>query len=420
MRKVKSVVLVVFMLLATSTIANADSGVKIKVNGELIANADAVIQNGTTLLPVRGIGVALGSDVTWDNATKTAIVEKDDTKVVVPIGERYILVNGQAKNLVVVAQVINGRTYLPLRVMGEALNCNINWDGATRTVEISNNSKNKDLFEVDDSVEPGPFFLEDRIYLTEGETVPVRVYNGGLIKYSGDSISCEWGVHNNENVIMVEGLHKGNSTLTLSNGIKSAKITVSVVGDTETNYLQQKSKRVAEGYDIQSKQETLIATEERSKEKYGIKLESIYEKNYIEKDDVLVIPIDSKIPLTGTFYLNMSGDAHIWPTMGKYDNRPALFIKGIQQTSTNIILRYINDNTNTLDFEKIEWAGEPKLIWEREDVRTTIDSNRVDTAVWEFEIRVVNGNNKELKKQNEERLSNGISYDLYLKEQEEQ
>lgn len=226
MRKVKSVVLVVFMLLATSTIANADSGVKIKVNGELIANADAVIQNGTTLLPVRGIGVALGSDVTWDNATKTATVEKDDTKVVVPVGERYILVNGQAKNLVVVAQVINGRTYLPLRVMGEALNCNINWDGATRTVEISNNSKNKDLFEVDDSVEPGPFFLEDRIYLTEGETVPVRVYNGGLIKCSGDSISCEWGVHNNENVIMVEGLHKGNSTLTLSNGIKSAKITV--------------------------------------------------------------------------------------------------------------------------------------------------------------------------------------------------
>lgn len=304
--------------------------------------------------------------------------------------------------------------------MGEALNCNINWDGATRTVEISNNSKNKDLFEVDDSVEPGPFFLEDRIYLTEGETVPVRVYNGGLIKCSGDSISCEWGVHNNENVIMVEGLHKGNSTLTLSNGIKSAKITVSVVGDTDTNYLQQKSKRIAEGYDIQSKQETLIATEERSKEKYGIKLESIYEKNYIEKDDVLVIPIDSKIPLTGTFYLNMSGDAYIWPTMGKYDNRPALFIKGIQQTSTNVILRYINDNTNTLNFEKIEWAGKPKLIWEREDVRTTIDSNRVDTAVWEFEIRVVNGNNKELKKQNEERLSNGISYDLYLKEQVEQ
>ena len=116
----------------------------------------------------------------------------------------------------------------------------------------------------------------------------------------------------------------------------------------------------------------------------------------------------------------MSGDAYIWPTMGKYDNRPALFIKGIQQTSTNVILRYINDNTNTLNFEKIEWNGKPKLIWEREDVRTTIDSNRVDTAVWEFEIRVVNGNNKELKKQNEERLSNGISYDLYLKEQVEQ
>ena len=41
---------------------------------------------------------------------------------------------------------------------------------------------------------------------------------------------------------------------------------------------------------------------------------------------------------------------------------------------------------NISNFEKVEWIGEQKLIWEREDVRTTIDPNKVDTVVWEFEI----------------------------------
>lgn len=325
MKRIKVFLLFVVMLLGMSTIALADSGVKIKVNGKILSDAQAIIQHGTTLLPVRSIGTALGGDVTWDSATQTAIVEKGDIKVVAPIGERFILVNGEAKNLVVVAQVINGRTYLPLRVMGEALNCNINWVNETKTVEISNSGGNKDLFEVDDTVELGPFFLDNKIYLTVGETVPVRVHNGGLIKWSDDNINCEWGTHNGENVVMVEGLHRGNCTLTLSNGIESAKITVSVVNETDANYLLQKAERVATGYDIHIRQETLIATEERVKNEYGIELECVYEKNYIEKGDVLIIPIDSDVPLTGTFYLNISGDAYIWPTMEMYNGKPALF-----------------------------------------------------------------------------------------------
>lgn len=412
MKKIRLLITAMVMLLMMSTIAMADSGVKIKVNGKILSDAKAIIQHGTTLLPVRSIGTALGGEVTWDSATQTAIVEKDDITVVAPIGERFILVNGEAKNLVVVAQVINGRTYLPLRVMGEALNCTINWINETKTVEINTIGNNKDLFQVDDSVELGPFFLEDRIYLTVGETVPVRVYNGGLIKCSDDNISCEWGTHNGESVVMVEGLHNGNCTLTLSNGIETAKATISVVNENDANYLLQKAERIATGYDIHVRQEALITTEERVKKEYGIELECVYEKNYIKKGDVLIIPIDSDIPLTGTFYLNVNEDVYIWPTMDTYNGKPALFIKGIELSSTNAVLRYIN-NTNDLRFEEVKWTGEPKLIWEREDVRASIDPNKVDTTVWEFGIRVVNSG-QDLRKQNEERLTQGISYDLYL------
>lgn len=39
-------------------------------------DAPPFIQNGRTLIPVRAITEALGADVSWDNETRTAIVEK--------------------------------------------------------------------------------------------------------------------------------------------------------------------------------------------------------------------------------------------------------------------------------------------------------------------------------------------------------
>lgn len=47
-------------------------------------------------------------------------------------------------------------------------------------------------------------------------------------------------------------------------------------------------------------------------------------------------------------------------------------------------------------------------------MRTAIDPTKVDTTVWEFGLRVVNSGNRDLKKQNEERLAQGISYQMYL------
>ena len=53
MKRIKVFLLFVVMLLGMSTIALADSGVKIKVNGKILSDAQAIIQHGTTLLPVR-------------------------------------------------------------------------------------------------------------------------------------------------------------------------------------------------------------------------------------------------------------------------------------------------------------------------------------------------------------------------------
>ena len=58
------------------------------------------------------------------------------THIQVPIGESYILVNGVRVNNDTAASLKDGRTYLPIRVVLEALGYQVGWDAATRTVLV--------------------------------------------------------------------------------------------------------------------------------------------------------------------------------------------------------------------------------------------------------------------------------------------
>ena len=162
MKRLLSIILCVTMLFGMNTIAFASSDVKIKVNGEFLSDAQAILKDGSTLLPVRSVSTALGGEVVWDNDTKTASIEKDGTAVAITIGEKEISINGKTKEISTPAQIVNGRTYVPLRALGEALECDINWVNATKTVEIEqvDPSEYKVWYEVDDH---GRLFLRSNI-----------------------------------------------------------------------------------------------------------------------------------------------------------------------------------------------------------------------------------------------------------------
>ncbi len=80
--------------------------------------------NNRTLVPMRAIFEALGAEVTWDQTTKTAVAEKDGVVVKVQIGkaEGTIEKNGakEVKQLDVSSMAKGGRTFVPLRFIGEA------------------------------------------------------------------------------------------------------------------------------------------------------------------------------------------------------------------------------------------------------------------------------------------------------------
>lgn len=84
------------------------------------------ILNGKTILPVRFISENTGAKVTV-NLPEVEVVLNDKT-VKLTIGSKKILVNNSESQLEVPAQIINGRTFIPLRPLVESLGKKLFWD----------------------------------------------------------------------------------------------------------------------------------------------------------------------------------------------------------------------------------------------------------------------------------------------------
>lgn len=134
-----SIIFLAFLFIFSAvSIASADTEVKIFVDGQQISFDSApVIIDGTTLAPMRAIFEAIGSDVQWDQATKTATGTKDGKVVSVQIGNEYGYKGGEAIKLLQPAQLINSRTMVPLRFISESLDCDVQWDGNSKTITIT-------------------------------------------------------------------------------------------------------------------------------------------------------------------------------------------------------------------------------------------------------------------------------------------
>ncbi len=108
------------------------------LDGEQLIFTDAqpIIEDGRTLVPLRSIFESMGATVTWNQDSQTATAVKGNTTVILPIGSTDPTINGQVKKLDVPAKIINGRTLAPLRFVGEAFGGTVGWDQASQTITI--------------------------------------------------------------------------------------------------------------------------------------------------------------------------------------------------------------------------------------------------------------------------------------------
>lgn len=99
----------------------------------------AFIENGRTMLPVRFVADALGvkdQDIVWNGAARTVTIFKGNRIIQLTIDKYQMLVNGTPVMMDSPAIIKDGRTFLPVRFVAQALGANISWDEATRTVTI--------------------------------------------------------------------------------------------------------------------------------------------------------------------------------------------------------------------------------------------------------------------------------------------
>ncbi|MGE6604697.1 stalk domain-containing protein [Lysinibacillus fusiformis] len=128
--------LIVPLLLQPAT-AQAAKAITITVDGvQLKTDQPPAMIQGRVMLPLRAIFEALGASVNWDSRSQTVTGYKGDTTVVLKMKSKVATINGQSVTLDVPAQILRGRTMVPVRFVSEALGQEVDWNSRNQTVTI--------------------------------------------------------------------------------------------------------------------------------------------------------------------------------------------------------------------------------------------------------------------------------------------
>lgn len=94
------------------------------------------IINDKTYLPLRFLADAFGYDVAWDGTSRTATITSNGKTIQVQPGQNQMTIDGQVVELEATALLINDRILLPIRDITEALGKTVLWNGDTQIVLI--------------------------------------------------------------------------------------------------------------------------------------------------------------------------------------------------------------------------------------------------------------------------------------------
>lgn len=134
MKKLLSICLALAMLLSLAPLAQASDGIPVFLNGKLLEK-EGLIVSERTFLPVRALCEALGYAVDWNNDTRSVIIGSapettEKTEVI------NIYLNG-AKMENAEAIIVNDSTFLPVRALCEALGKSVEWNNEKREVYVT-------------------------------------------------------------------------------------------------------------------------------------------------------------------------------------------------------------------------------------------------------------------------------------------
>lgn len=96
-----------------------------------------LLVNGRTLAPVREVIESIGGNVIWIADSQTIMMSVNDSVVELKIDEQMTFIDGELDTLEEPAKLIDGRTYIPVRYIGETIGGEVTWDNDTSTIHIN-------------------------------------------------------------------------------------------------------------------------------------------------------------------------------------------------------------------------------------------------------------------------------------------
>ncbi len=115
--------------------------VKVVIDGEQKAfNPAALINDGVTWVPVRGISDCFGAEVVWEEENQLVHVSYVNTNIILKCERYWVEVNGEKKDLDIVARNINGSMYVPIRFASVFFGAQVMWNDGLKQVEIFTNA----------------------------------------------------------------------------------------------------------------------------------------------------------------------------------------------------------------------------------------------------------------------------------------
>lgn len=149
---------------------------EINIDGETVPIDDEgtvpYVENGRTMMPVRGIAEAMGAEVSFDENGQVVTVESLETTVCMTIGLDEMEVNGEAVALLNAPKIVNDRTMLPVRDVAEALDCDVEWVDETETAVFTRPLQTKRIIAFSERAEN-----DEAVMMASGESVTVMQFD---------------------------------------------------------------------------------------------------------------------------------------------------------------------------------------------------------------------------------------------------
>ncbi len=151
----------------------------LKVDGEILkTEMPPIVFRGYSVVPARDVFEKLGAKVTWKAASERVICSYGETTIEMTINEDTALVNGEKKKMQIAAKLINGKTMIPVRFVGDELGYFVDFDSSTDTVII----KRKEVEELTCITKAKYSTQNDYLKLTLTTKGPAPVVNSFVIE----------------------------------------------------------------------------------------------------------------------------------------------------------------------------------------------------------------------------------------------